>query len=386
MRLNNNFPFYENTALLLILAVNLINLILQLIIKDYEISAFTNFNRAVFTPVITPLYILSFCSLLFGYLLSTEINGNSKKNIYFSIDLKKLEIIVKFVLFALFVEIFLIYFYLGRANLFYLWTGRANALDVELALRSSPFGIHGVGLILSYMSIILWSIYLNSSFKPMPFKANLLIMGAILILISQGKVQGFLYVIAAYIMKFDSFSTLKRKLAYLLFFFFLLFIATRYLRNQSTVDFSFLSAIQFVTMNYMGSPFMNTSYLIQNYNSLDFSWEFFRHLAPQKVLPAGDLIHQLPDITSPLGLFGNGFLLGGPTHLSIYLFFIGFFVHFLSVKSKKDLSFQLFYPFLLVASSFSFLYDHFSNLMFFWIPFAICYMISRYILVPQEID
>lgn len=385
VKLKNKFPFLDSTALILILMVNMFNLIIQTIIKDYPISVFLTFSKAQYTWEIIPVYIVSFIGLIFGYLFFNFKKDIDKQNNYFFIDKQRFDRLIKFMVPILLILAILVQFYLGKANLFNLWTGKANALDVEFSLRNSPFGLHGVALLFSYASIILWTVHLNLAVKETSIQVNIMMLLAVFLLISQGKVQGLLYCISAYLMMHESFAAMRRKLFYLTLLFLLAFIVTRYLRNQSLIEFSFLQTVGFM-MYYSGSPFSNTCYLVLNQNILDFGWEFFRHLAPAKLLPTSTLSNQLPDITSPVGLIGNGFLLGGLLQLFIYLFLVGFFVHYLSFKSKNKLFLKLFYPFLLVACSFSFLYDHFSNIMFFWIPLTICFIVSRYILVNSRSD
>ena len=335
---------------------------------------------------IATFFLTACLSLLLGgyffhFLNKKKISINSSSNN--TINSEKLMLLVNLNIVLQLFFIFLAQFFLREANLFNLLTGSTNASDVEIALRNSPFGLNGILLIISIGGAILW--YLCNLCKlHRSVHAKLLIAVTIFSFISQCKVQGLLIIIAMIITKQKNLVSVIKKFLILTIFFISIFFVTRLVRNQGG-DFT-LSYESFILMAfglYMGAPFVNTSFILEHELWFFSSLEFFRYLIPQKLILNSYYPINLPDPSSPFGLFGHGLFLGSRGALYFYSFILGFFVSYIWVKSESSLAMKLFVPFLFVACTFSFLYDHFMNFMFFWVPFFGCIFLSDFL---KDID
>jgi hypothetical protein len=61
---------------------------------------------------------------------------------------------------------------------------------------------------------------------------------------------------------------------------------------------------------YTGSPFFNTNYILDHLNIVKEYDDFFRYLIPTRLFHGDLMQQQLPDLSSPSGLFGSALMLG----------------------------------------------------------------------------
>jgi len=376
----------KNIVLIIFLFSNLLNLVIQIGFLSTKWSPFFIRDLQMNYEIIY-VYIISMVFLTLGFSVYKTIDskiGFSTFSKLDYIDERKLIKLIKLDSIALFVFLIITQLSLGKSSLFYLWSGSVRGPDVELAIQNSFPGVHGVLLVLIFTSLILWSAWFIAGIEN---KKWIVIMLAFCILssLSQGKIQLLFYFSVFYLCQQRSFYSLFLRsivcfLSVLIFFF-----ITRLLRNQGAgYDESVDTFLLFIVGLYLGSPFLNTSYILQHkalmMNSVA---EFFRHLLPSRFIVNNNWALVLTDVSSPNGFIGNGLLLGGPFWLYGYCFLVGLFVHYLYTRSINNLTIKLFYPFLITTCLLSFLYDHFMNLMFFWVPMLISFCVVRLITLKR---
>ena len=381
---NNQTPLYQYKyfGLIIFLLSNLLNLAIQIGFITSKWSPFF-IRHLQFNYEIVEVYVLSMCILTLGFISYERLTKNNSffvvKNNPF-IDQLKLEKLVKLNSMLLLIFLIITQFNLGKSNIFYLWAGLVRGPDVEIAIHNSFPGVHGLLLLLIFTSLILWSACFIAGSKN---KAWIFVMLTLSILsaISQGKVQLLFYFGVFYLCQQRSFYRLFLRSISCFLVILILFFISRLLRNQGLgFDGSIDTFLFFAVGLYLGSPFINSAYILQQHALMMNSMaEFFRHLIPIRLLGSHDWANVLPDASSPNGFIGNGLLLGGPFWLYVYCFLVGLFLNYLYTQSIHNLSMKLFYPFLITACLLSFSYDHFMNLMFFWIPMLMSFFVVKLI-------
>jgi hypothetical protein len=277
---------------------------------------------------------------------------------------------------------------LGDANLFNLWAGKATPLDVENALADSPFGLHGVGLLVAFSTLIVWHHQRLAGRRSR--LSNITLLLALAIFISQGKAQGFVYFGACILLQQTSFRSFVRTGFIGTAAILLIFFVTRIARNQTSADFGaatfadFDAAIFLLSSLllgfYFGSPVANSAHIFGIGGSTTYWNDFLAHIVPTKI---GDttnsIVQSLPDPTSPSGLIGSALLLGGPFQALMWLVAVGLIAGFLYRRSKISAAALVFMPFAVVSCGLSMMYDHFANLAFFWIPLLLSILICSFV-------
>jgi len=363
-------PFY------LIFFSSIINYIFQINFVNNDWSAFSLFNIN-YVNDLDGIFLLSGLGMIFGYMLNLLlINKNFINKNFLFINKVKLNNDTKTISILIAIGVILVQYYLGSANLYNLYLGGATPQDVEIAIENSPFGLHGIAMLVAFCGIIIW--HFNRLIKNNEFNNKLLFLVLCIYFLSYGKAQGFVYLAISYILEPSSLKSTLKKVSCAALIIACIFLTTRILRNQgSDFNFSIEWLLRIMLGPYFGSPIVNTYYAYSE-SMWEYGWPiFFISMIPSKLINIKSYLADLPDPTSPLGITGAALLFGGPYFVFIYTVLVTCLSVYMFNKSKLIFSFRLFLPFLMVSCIFSMMYNHFMNLTFFWIPLLFCYIISK---------
>ncbi len=355
------------------------SLVIQVLFLGTHWSAFRiweiEFNSEIVYVYIFAMFFLALGNFVYAHLFRLDAERNKIP----PIDQSKLIKLIKLTSILLVIFLIITQLSLGHAWLYNLWTGVVRAPDLEDAIRKSIFGVHSFLLIITFTSLILWMAYFRLGLKINRWLFFMLLM-ALLSSISQGKIQFLFYFFITYLLQQNE-SKVIRKTIISGILILIIFFITRLLRNQGVgLSPNLDTFLLFVVGLYLGSPFVNTTYILENQaGTIDLIIEFFKHMLPSRFYAETNIHSNFIDITSPAGFLGNGLLLGSSFGVYLYCFLVGIFISHLAVKSLDSLTFYLFYPILITSCVLVFLYDHFTNLAFFYIPMIICYLVSKYI-------
>lgn len=369
----------------LLIFVNIFNLALQFYFLSADFSPFELFDleeQAVSFKIVQ-VYIGTSLFLLLGFSLYGFVLGEKVSCSSFLLNRSMLFKFVKSTSVLLAILLIVTQISLGDANIINLWRGFVNADDVERAITASFFGVHGSLLILIFFSLILWVASFELGIRNSPWIVCMLTL-SLVSAVSQGKAQLLFYFLTTYSLQLNKSPRLIIKFLLMASAVLAFFFISRLLRNQElSLTASVHNFLLYTVGVYFGAPFVNTSYILDHSDIMVSAWEFFGHLLPARFFAHTDIYLNLPDISSPNGFIGNGLLLGGQSALYLYSLFIGWGIHFLFSKSRATLTFRLFYPFVVSACLLSFLYDHFVNLMFFWLPMLLSFILAKAISVKS---
>ncbi len=269
-------------------------------------------------------------------------------------------------------------YFMGAANIAEIIRGNVSAQDIEEVLRGSPLGVHGLKLVAGFYAVVLCRACYIADLKG--WRVVLLHMQAIFIFLSSAKIGGMLFWVASLLSlgQVNWKSALRILFASLAIVF--LFVVTRILRNPGMELTDLVGFVaNFIFGLYLGSPVVNSNFLLVNPEYSGSIVFLFSHLLPHKILPVTllDLMKAFPDPTSPLGIVGAAFGFLSYAGVMLVGIFCGFLTRRLEPTSERDIAKILFFPFLVVACAFSVMYQHFFNLTFFWIPLIMSIYVSR---------
>lgn len=377
-----HFCINKNTLpLVVFLFSTLSTLFIQILFLGTHWSPFAiwqiKFNPEIVYVCLLAMFFLTLGNFLYPYLF--RINFLRGYEEIPSLDQFKLIKLIK--LNSIFLVIFLIITQvsLGHSWIYNLWSGVVRGPDVENAITDSIFGIHSILLILIFTSLILWTANFRLGLKNNRWLELMLVI-AFISSLSQGKIQILFYFAVTYLFQQKE-SKLIKKIFILALTILIIFFITRLLRNQGTnLVAGFDTFLLFVVGIYLGSPIVNAAYILEHHAlTNDLIIEFFKYMLPSRLYNETIFHSHFIDVTSPAGFIGHGLMLGSPFGLCLYSFLTGILIRHLAVKSSNNLTCYLFYPFLITSCLLVFLYDHFLNLVFFYIPMMLCYLVAKHL-------
>ncbi|MGL4770983.1 MAG: hypothetical protein ACRC2I_08855 [Plesiomonas shigelloides] len=262
---------------------------------------------------------------------------------------------------------------MGASNLYNLYViNSVSAQDIERAINSSAFAVHGLLILWGYSFILYFGVC--SFVKRWSWLTLLSSIISVLAFLSMGKLQSLLYFVFALIFFSRKRISLFKFSIYLLLIV-SLFVVTRIIRNPDmglSLNADFL--LRFIGGFYFGSPVVNSTFLWEHQmHNIQYA---FNWLIPQKIMPPSDVSKLFPDATSPLGFFGTALYSFWPFSW-VYVGLIGMVCQVIIGFRMSSLACYIFCPFMIVTCFFSMMYNNFINLIFFIIPLIISFVLPR---------
>lgn len=374
---NQVMKFFPVSPMLLLLISGVGLSILQIGCAECSFGGFSVLGQHV-SPELYLLYLFFGVAACVGYFLATPLIRDlepARSRVPLQDALEKHLIQVIFFNAAI---ILISQYYMRDANFIQIMAGNVSAQEIEEVLRGSPIGVHGVKLLAGFYAVLLHRACKLGEVTG--WKIVVLHLQAVFIFLSSAKIGGMLFWVASLLsLSGSSWKSLIRVVIGALLIV-LLFVGTRILRNpgmEMAAIWEFLFAFMFGL--YMGSPVVNTNFILLN---PEFSGSFvflLSHFIPQKLLPVTllDLMKSFPDPTSPLGVVGAAFGFLSYFGVAMVGVFCGFLARKLQPQGLGDIARIIFLPFLIVSCAFAVMYHHFFNLTFFWIPLGMSFFLSR---------
>jgi hypothetical protein len=360
---------------LLIFVAFVVNTVFQIAMAGSSWSSFQIFGVTPDWDVLG-IYLLGFLVFFISYEVATVVGRKLPPFVRFRLNERRFNALAQVLFFANVISFVASQLAMGDAHIFNLFAGGIMAIEIQDAIKESPFGVHGLSLLVGYFAVAFWGIQLSLNQKNRWVTASILI--ATLKCVAYATAQGLLYILFCYLALFQRAIPI-RKAIFGAVAILGIFLVTRIMRNpDQTFDFGYDLIISFVFGLYFGSPVSNTSYVFQYPDAFSNLLLLFTQLLPHKLVPVPDeIIGRLPDISSPLGLVGTAFASGGYLILIPYCALVGYGVGWLTRKARIKFEYLVFSPFLFVACAFSMMYNHFLSLNSFWLPLLFCILICK---------
>jgi len=361
---------------LLVFVALVVNTLFQIAMAGSSWSSFQIFGVTPDWGVLA-IYLVGFLVFFISYEVATVVGRKLPPFVRFRLNEHRFNMLAQVLFFANVISFVASQLAMGDAHIFNLFAGGIMAIEIQDAIKESPFGVHGASLLVGYFAVAFWGIQLSLNQKNRWVTASILI--ATLKCVAYATAQGLLYIFFCYFALFQR-EVPIRKVVFWAVAILGIFLATRIIRNpDQTFDFGYDLILSFVFGLYFGSPVSNTSFVFQNLGDFSNPMLLLTQLLPQKLVPVPDeMIRRLPDMSSPLGLVGTAFGAGGYLILIPYCALVGYGVGWLTRKARMKFEYLVFSPFLLVACAFSMMYNHFLSLNSFWLPLLFCISICRF--------